>query len=215
MPDPAIVHGNTFRGLVLSPDATKYTRCYQFAAGQESIEHHNLTPVLMLNENFTFPLSKSLTEPAVNRSSLLQIPVRFTSIEMMVTTGNAYCDKATGDSLTQVPSSRSRLPSSMGTWITQEQAYSNEFRALHAEVAWVYSYELPAALAGPELLITPPEVNDFWKALSPIQRRAWKVNTWIAFEGKSGGSCLMDEAMASDELVRLGLAQADLLIEAR
>ena len=92
--DPAIVHGNTFRGLVLSPDWTKYTRCFQFAAGQESIEYHNLTPVLMLDENFTFPLSKSLTEPAVDRSPLLQIPFRFTSIEMMVTTGNAYCDKA-------------------------------------------------------------------------------------------------------------------------
>ena len=29
------------------------------------------------------------------------------------------------------------------------------------------------------------------------------------------GSCLMDESIASEQLVRLGLAQTDLLIEAR
>ena len=41
------------------------------------------------------------------------------------------------------------------------------------------------------------------------------MNTWIAFQGKIGGSCLMDETMASEELIRFGLARADLLIEAR
>ena len=40
--DPAIAHGNLFRGLILQPDGSRYIQCYQYAAGQESAEFQEL-----------------------------------------------------------------------------------------------------------------------------------------------------------------------------
>ena len=69
-------------------------------------------------------------------------------------------------------------------------------------------------MAGPDAGFLPPDVPDYWDALQPEQKSNWKVRVYHFSEGKAG-STINDELYANRDLVSWGLANFDLLAQAR